>query len=135
MYSHVWNVLIQFYTNLFCLLFVGTTNSYDFAIRRLKCYDFDEFCGIYPNNYGQCNPESLVFACQFCCKANYQHWLALANEDGMIAIQDTRLKSKRRKSGEIYAEGKTISIMSGHEDFSTIGLWDRQSPSLIVFNH
>ncbi|XP_023723106.1 protein lethal(2)denticleless [Cryptotermes secundus] len=82
-----------------------TMNSYDFAIRRLKCYDCDEFCGIYPNNYGQSNPESLVFACQFCCKANYQHWLALANEDGMIAIQDTKLKSKRWKSGEIYAEG------------------------------
>lgn len=107
----MWSVLIQFYTNLYCLLFVGTTNSYDFAIRRLKCYDCNEFCGIYPNNYGQSNPESLVFTCQFCCKANYQHWLALANEDGMIAIQDTRQKNKRWKSGEIYAEGKTVSVI------------------------
>lgn len=105
------SVLIQFYRNLYCLLFVGTTNSYDVAIRRLKCYDCDEFCGIYSNNYGQSNTESLVFACRFCRKANYQHLLALANEDGMIAIQDTGLKSKRWKSGEMYAEGKTVSVI------------------------
>jgi denticleless len=88
------------------VLFVGTTNSYDIALSRLKCYDYEEFCGICPKHCGQSNPESLVIACQFCPKENYQHWLALANEDGMIAIQDTRLKSKRPKSGEIYVEGK-----------------------------
>jgi len=94
------------------VLSAGTTNSYDLAIKRLKCYDCDEFCGIYPYNYGQSyNSESPVFACQFCCKANYQHLLALANEDGMIAIQDTRLKNKRHGSGEINAEGKAILVI------------------------
>jgi denticleless len=92
-------------------LFIGITNAYDLAIKRLKCYDCDEFCGIYPNVYDQnYKPDSPVFACQFCCKANYQYWLALANEDGMIAIQDTSLKSKRSQSGEIYAEGKNILV-------------------------
>jgi len=94
------------------VLSAGITNSYDLAIKRLKCYDCDEFCGIYPYNYGQSyNSESPVFACQFCCKANYRHLLALANEDGMIAIQDTRLKSKRHRSGEINAEGKAVLII------------------------
>jgi denticleless len=94
------------------VLSAGTTNSYDLAIKRLKCYDYDEFCGIYPYNNGQSyNSESPVFACQFCCKANYQHLLALANEDGMIAVQDTRLKNKRHKSGEINAEGKCILVI------------------------
>ncbi|XP_069681957.1 protein lethal(2)denticleless isoform X2 [Periplaneta americana] len=81
-------------------------NSYDLAIKRLKCYDYNEFCGIYPSSADQAfAADSPVFACNFCRKENYQHWLALANEDGLIAVQDTSIRSKRSQSGDIYAEG------------------------------
>ncbi|PSN39890.1 Protein lethal(2)denticleless [Blattella germanica] len=83
-----------------------TVTNYDSAIKRLKCYNYNEYYGIYPNTPGQMyNPDSPAFACEFCCKSGYQHWLALANEDGMIAIQDTTIKRKHSPLEEIYAEG------------------------------
>lgn len=113
-----------------CFLLIGTTNTYNFAIERLRCYDCDDFCGIYPNIYGQSyNPESPVLACQFCCKANYQHWLALANEDGMIGIQDTSLKSKRSKSGETFAEGKSILTITTWINNES---WETHIPSVLA---
>ncbi|KAJ1519739.1 hypothetical protein ONE63_004995 [Megalurothrips usitatus] len=64
------------------------------ALRRLKCHDYDEFRGILPSTEGpDFNPEPPVFACTFSTTPNFQHLLALANEDGKIAIQDTNLRS------------------------------------------
>ncbi|KAJ9590716.1 hypothetical protein L9F63_016232 [Diploptera punctata] len=82
-----------------------TVNSYDLAIKRLKCYNYNEFCGVYVNTRAQNYQNSPVFACKFCCKTNYQHWIALANEDGMIAIQDTNVKGRFPLGGDTYAEG------------------------------
>ncbi|XP_012265340.2 protein lethal(2)denticleless [Athalia rosae] len=68
----------------------GTVIDYDIALRRLKCYRHDVYCGISPSVDGpDFNPEPPVFACKFSTTQNYEHVLALANEDGKIALQNT----------------------------------------------
>jgi denticleless len=71
----------------------GMIYDYDFALYRLKCYYEDVYHGISPNvNTADYNPEPPVFACRFCTTPGYEEVLALANEDGKIAFQDTRKK-------------------------------------------
>lgn len=46
--------------------------------------------GIAPNtNAPDFNPEPPVFTCRFSSTAGYEQVIALANEDGKIALQDT----------------------------------------------
>ncbi|XP_015431620.1 PREDICTED: protein lethal(2)denticleless isoform X2 [Dufourea novaeangliae] len=67
--------------------------DYDIALYRLKCYQDDVYRGITPNtNALDFNPEPPVFACRFCITEGYQQIIALANEDGKIALQDTSIK-------------------------------------------
>ncbi|XP_066599319.1 protein lethal(2)denticleless isoform X2 [Prorops nasuta] len=76
--------------------------DYDIALYRLKCYSCDVFRGITPNtNALDYNPEPPVFACRFCPTTGYEHILALANEDGKIALQNTvtRKESSQRLAG------------------------------------
>ena len=89
-------------------MLTGSLRSYDFAIKRLKCYDYKEFCGIYISSDA---PDSPVFACKFCCKANYEHWIALANEDGMLAVQDTNIVVPYPTGNETYAAGNCVKIL------------------------
>ncbi|XP_034254765.1 protein lethal(2)denticleless [Thrips palmi] len=71
-----------------------TWSDYRIALRRLKCHDYDEFRGIVPSTEGpDFNPEPPVFACTFCTTPKNEHLLALANEDGKIALQNTNLRS------------------------------------------
>jgi denticleless len=61
----------------------------------LKCYSDDVYRGITPNvNAPDFNPEPPVFACRFCTTPGYEEVLALANEDGKIALQNTKVKGK-----------------------------------------
>lgn len=57
-------------------------------LKTLKCYWDDEIRIPEPNI------ESPVFACRFCHISGYEHMLALANEDGYICIQNTKLRSQ-----------------------------------------
>ncbi|XP_078037476.1 WD40 domain-containing protein denticleless [Augochlora pura] len=67
--------------------------DYDIALYRLKCYQNDVYRGITPNtNALDFNPEPPVFACRFCTTEGYEQIIALANEDGKVAIQDTNVK-------------------------------------------
>lgn len=71
-----------------------TWPDYSIALRRLKCHDYDEFRGMLPSTEGpDFNPEPPVFACTFCTTSRNEHLLALANEDGKIALQNTHLRS------------------------------------------
>ncbi|XP_011162158.1 protein lethal(2)denticleless isoform X2 [Solenopsis invicta] len=71
----------------------GMVYDYDFALYRLKCYYEDVYHGISPNvNTDDYNPRPPVFACRFCTAPGYEEVLALANEDGKVAFQDTRKK-------------------------------------------
>lgn len=68
-------------------------SNYDFVIRRLKCYD---------NGYSRPNTSAYppTFACRFCSVKQHQHLIALANEDGKVAVQNVNVKDK-----SILAEG------------------------------
>lgn len=110
-----------------CFLLIGTRNTYDFAINSLTCYDYDDYCGLYPVNTDRDN-SSPVFACQFCCKANYQHWIAVANEDGIIAIRDTGLKRPCPKSYLRCVQGKSILII---RTWISSGPWEPHILSLL----
>nr|CAD7449345.1 unnamed protein product [Timema bartmani] len=67
---------------------------YDHAVQRMKCYSYDEFTGLTTStNEEQLEPNSPpspVFAAKFCNLPGYQHFVALADEDGRVALQDTR---------------------------------------------
>ncbi|XP_076766703.1 WD40 domain-containing protein denticleless isoform X2 [Xylocopa sonorina] len=71
----------------------ASIRDYDVALYRLKCYENDVYHGITPNtNALDFNPEPPVFACRFCTTEGYEQIIALANEDGKIALQDTSTK-------------------------------------------
>ncbi|XP_025265916.1 protein lethal(2)denticleless isoform X1 [Camponotus floridanus] len=73
----------------------GSMHDYDIALYRLKCYHNDVYRGITPNvNAPDYNPEPPVFACRFCTTPGYEQVLALANEDGKIALQDIKINNK-----------------------------------------
>lgn len=75
------------------MFFTESIHDYDIALYRLKCYHDDVYHGITPNiNARDFNPEPPVFACRFCTTPGYEEILALANEDGSIALQDTKVK-------------------------------------------
>lgn len=62
---------------------------------RLKCYKEDVYEGVAANDHApDYNPNPPVFACKFSCSPGHEHVLALANEDGKIALQDTSAKNK-----------------------------------------
>ncbi|XP_033226127.1 protein lethal(2)denticleless [Belonocnema kinseyi] len=74
--------------------FEGTTN-YDVAVQRLKCYSTDVYRGVTPNHGApDFNPEPPIFACRFCPIKGHEQYIALANEDGNIALQDTTKKGQ-----------------------------------------
>jgi len=77
------------------LFFAGMICDYDIALYRLKCHYDDVYHGITPNpNAADYNPEPPVFACRFCTTPGYEEILALANEDGKVAFQDTKIKNE-----------------------------------------
>ncbi|XP_015601565.1 protein lethal(2)denticleless [Cephus cinctus] len=66
--------------------------DYDIVLYRLKCFRNDVYHGILPTtNAPDFNPEPPVLACRFCTTPGYEHILALANEDGKVALQDTTI--------------------------------------------
>lgn len=85
----------------------GLIYDYDIALYRLKCYCDDVYRGITPNvNAPDYNPEPPVFACRFCTTPGYEEVLALANEDGKIALQDTKIKQNSNQP----LEGTQVAI-------------------------
>ncbi|OXU19759.1 hypothetical protein TSAR_010467 [Trichomalopsis sarcophagae] len=66
--------------------------GYDIALLRLKCYHEDVYAGVAANpNAADYNPKPPVFACKFSSAPGYEQVIALANEDGKIALQDTSI--------------------------------------------
>lgn len=58
----------------------------------MKCHEKDVYKGISPNTAApDFNAEPPVFACRFCEKSGFEDILAIANEDGKIAVQDTKV--------------------------------------------
>lgn len=80
-------------THFYCLL--GTWRSYDSALNRLRCVKDDEYKQILPNeNLDSDAADTPIFACKFAQKPGYEHLLALANEDGRVAVHNTNTKER-----------------------------------------
>ncbi|KAJ8684460.1 hypothetical protein QAD02_020252 [Eretmocerus hayati] len=69
----------------------------DIQLLRLKCYQEDIYHGVAANtNAADYNPMPPVFACKFSSAPGFEQTIALANEDGRIALQDTEFKYPSR---------------------------------------
>jgi len=87
----------------------GMICDYDIALYRLKCHYNDVYHGITPNpNAADYNPEPPVFACRFCTTPGYEDIIALANEDGKVAFQDTKMY--RLKEHNVSLEGIQVVL-------------------------
>ncbi|KYQ59902.1 Protein lethal(2)denticleless [Trachymyrmex zeteki] len=124
----------------------GIICDYDIALHRLKCYYDDVYRGITPNvNAADYNPEPPVFACRFCTTPGYEEILALANEDGKVAFQDTKIKNENNLPLEgtqahcnaifdiawMPGEMKLVTVSGDH----TARLWDVTRPEIKQINN
>lgn len=82
--------------------FVNSSNStikayqfnYDHILGRLKVRREDSWRGIVPSSYVSVfNPDPPIFSAKFADCKQYGHILAIANEDGKIALQDTTTRN------------------------------------------
>lgn len=71
----------------------ASIRDYDIALHRLRCYEYDTYSGITPIALDP-YPEPPIFACRFCTVKGYEQIIALANEDGRVALQDTKIDQR-----------------------------------------
>ncbi|KAK1126432.1 hypothetical protein K0M31_005069 [Melipona bicolor] len=64
----------------------ASIRDYDIVLHRLKCYGNDIYGGIITEL--DFNREPPIFACRFCTTKGYEQIIALANEEGRVALQD-----------------------------------------------
>lgn len=87
-------MLIMYFFCFVLTIFAANDFSYDFALRRLCVAKEDSWHGIAPSsNSSDFNPEPPIFAAKFANCDGYRHVLAIANEDGKIALQDTTIRN------------------------------------------
>ncbi|KAH8297124.1 hypothetical protein KR044_005191 [Drosophila immigrans] len=78
--------------------------TYDFALPRLCVAKEDSWRGIAPANYSpDYNPEPPIFSAKFANCDGYRHILAIANEDGKIALQDTTQRNQELEEQSLSA--------------------------------
>uniref|UniRef100_A0A1A9W9P6 Uncharacterized protein n=1 Tax=Glossina brevipalpis TaxID=37001 RepID=A0A1A9W9P6_9MUSC len=78
--------------------------SYDFALERLCVAKEDSWLGISPSNLNSdFNPEPPIFSAKFANCEGYRHILAIANEDGKIALQDITKRNYTRTEKSLAA--------------------------------
>jgi denticleless len=70
---------------LLFFFFTDYEKSYDNAICRLMVRPWDNWRGINPSGVGEFNPDPPIFAAKFAKIENYNHILAIANEDGRVS--------------------------------------------------
>lgn len=81
---------------MYFFVIIEPIHDYDVALYRLTCYCDNIYRGIPPNADAPDfnNSETPMFACRFSTKQDHEHILALANEDGKLALQDTRSEKR-----------------------------------------
>lgn len=79
--------------SVYNFFFVGRYRSYDNILERLRCTVGAQFTRLLPDDNIVC--DSPIFASKFAQHRNYQNFVALANEDGNLAIQDTDNETQR----------------------------------------
>ncbi|XP_040156337.1 protein lethal(2)denticleless [Anopheles arabiensis] len=83
----------------------GFASQYDAPLCRLQVHERDSWNGITPSTFSaDYNPSPPILAAKFSKCQSKQHILAIANEDGKIALQDTNL-TNREPGGERALEG------------------------------
>uniref|UniRef100_A0A182NJW6 Peptidase S1 domain-containing protein n=1 Tax=Anopheles dirus TaxID=7168 RepID=A0A182NJW6_9DIPT len=83
----------------------GFSCQYDAPLCRLQVHERDSWKGITPSTFSaDYNPSPPILAAKFAKCRSKQHILAIANEDGKIALQDTNL-TNREPGGERALEG------------------------------
>uniref|UniRef100_A0A182QCD0 WD repeat-containing protein 55 homolog n=1 Tax=Anopheles farauti TaxID=69004 RepID=A0A182QCD0_9DIPT len=83
----------------------GFSVQYDAPLCRLQVHERDSWKGITPSTFSaDYNPSPPILAAKFAKCHNQQHILAIANEDGKVALQDTNL-SNCEPGGERALEG------------------------------
>ncbi|XP_074102598.1 WD40 domain-containing protein denticleless isoform X2 [Cotesia typhae] len=139
--KNIVNKLEQRYTGF------GTNLDHDIAIRRLICYYCDVYRGVSvnPDSHQDLTRDPFIFACKFSTSAGWEDTLALASEDGRIALQDTTVKSEEP---HLSMEGTTahynaifdINWMPGEMKLITasgdhsIKLWDLDEEKITLIN-
>lgn len=73
----------------FKCLFIDNWREYDVVLSRLGVHQSDCWKAITPN--GDSSQDSPILAAKFANCMAYRHFIAIANEDGQIAIQNTNL--------------------------------------------
>ena len=68
---------------------------FDCVLSKLTCHQDDEYPGILSTSNSAPSSE-LLYACKFAQASGFEHILALANEDGKIALQNTNVVGKSR---------------------------------------
>lgn len=77
-------------SNLNYLSILAYYFDYDHVLGRLRVRREDCWRGIIPSTFVSAyNPEPPIFSAKFADCSQYRHILAIANEDGKIALQDT----------------------------------------------
>ncbi|KAL7737796.1 hypothetical protein ACLKA6_006184 [Drosophila palustris] len=83
---------------------LANDRTYDFALSRLCVSREDSWRGIAPANYSpDFNPEPPIFSAKFANCDGYRHILAIANEDGKIALQDTTQRNQEPEEQSLSA--------------------------------
>ncbi|XP_064541755.1 protein lethal(2)denticleless [Drosophila montana] len=83
---------------------LANERTYDFALSRLCVSRQDSWRGIAPANYSpDFNPEPPIFSAKFANCDGYRHILAIANEDGKIALQDTTERNQEPEEQSLSA--------------------------------
>uniref|UniRef100_A0A2M4AMQ6 Putative wd40 repeat-containing protein l2dtl n=1 Tax=Anopheles triannulatus TaxID=58253 RepID=A0A2M4AMQ6_9DIPT len=83
----------------------GFVQQYDAALLRLLVRERDSWKGITPSTFtADFNPSPPILAAKFAKCAGYEHVLAIANEDGKLAIQNTN-EGNEEPGGERALDG------------------------------
>lgn len=69
------------------LIYLDNGRNYDTGLGRLCVHESDSWKGIAPSTDGaDFNPEPPIFVAKFAKCKQYEHILAIANEDGKVLI-------------------------------------------------
>ena len=110
----------------------NTQKTMDSLLSKLTCHRDDEYPGIL-STANNATSSDLVYACKFSPSPGYEHMVALANEEGKVAIQNTKLVGKSRPIQGFQAHGNAVfdicwsphsnKMITGSGDQSCV-LWD-----------
>ncbi|XP_053612871.1 protein lethal(2)denticleless [Plodia interpunctella] len=108
--------------------------NYDIVLKRLVVDSEESFYGLQSSSIvPQFDHDPPIFACRFSEAHGYEHILAIANEDGKVAIQDTANSSSAGSLESFQCHNNAVfdlTWMPRHMNFVTVSgdhtacLWD-----------